>query len=813
MGVAERRHQGVSRKHRLRALCTVGALSLALGFGGFHAVAQTSGGPAFGGILGQSDQTNGEADSQLLLEADELIYDFDQEIVYAVGNVQLYYNGTTVEADEVRYVQLTAQVFARGRVKVTQPDGNIIYATEVELTDDLRDGFIEQLVVVSPEDTRFVAASAERRDETVTIFSSGAYTACPDCRNEPEKPPTWQVRAARIIHNKEEKVISYENVRFELFGFPIAWLPFFSHADPTAGRRSGFLRPTPVFSNELGFGVSVPYYFNLAPDYDLTVTVTPYTEQGFLGVAEFRKRFANGYINVRGAGINQLDPDAFVTATIGDREPGNRDWRGSLEASGLFRINDFWVWGFNAQAMSDRTFLRTYDLTNSDELRSDLFLTGRSARNHFDARFVQYQPLSREELIEEQALIHPVIDYNYIVPTTIAGGTVQIDANFLSMSRSAVDFDTFGTRSCVDGTAASLTGADDVQPDSCILRGFDGNMTRLVTEGSWRRTLIGPMGQLITPRIGLRGDVYSVSVNDPWAGTATPEALATYLPLGDRTLARGMASAGAEWRWPFASAPSWGVQTFEPIAQIIVRPNEPNAGELPNEDAISFVFDDTNLFAWDKFSGQDRIEGGTRANVGFHYGMRTHSGMSFRAVVGQSFHLAGTNPFPVDSGLETDRSDYVAAFYFSPAPGFTVSNRMQLDANDFDVERLELAGTRSTEVTTLSVNYIDRAPQPNLGFAERRQEIGGRASIQIDDSWTVFGSSRYNIGDREPINLGFGATWVDECKCMLVTLSYVNSFVEDGDFEEGSQTVMLNLRLRTLGETRVNVSTNELFSD
>ncbi len=91
-------------------------------------------------------------------------------------------------------------------------------------------------------------------------------------------------------------------------------------------------------------------------------------------------------------------------------------------------------------------------------------------------------------------------------------------------------------------------------------------------------------------------------------------------------------------------------------------PTSPWQARLPNEDAQSFVFDATTLFERDKFSGYDRIEGGTRANVGFQYTGTFDNGYKLHGIFGQSYQLAGQNSFATDdlvnaganSGLETD---------------------------------------------------------------------------------------------------------------------------------------------------------------
>ena len=144
-----------------------------------------------------------------------------------------------------------------------------------------------------------------------------------------------------------------------------------------------------------------------------------------------------------------------------------------------------------------------------------------------------------------------------------------------------------------------------------------------------------------------------------------------------------MPAVGLEYRYPFINVQPWGTTTVEPIAQIILRPNETYAGKLPNEDAQSLVFDASNLFAVDKFSGYDRVEGGGRANVGVQATTQFDRGGSINVMFGQSYQLFGLNSFAVadatntglDSGLQTTRSDYVARVELFAEPNLYVHAR------------------------------------------------------------------------------------------------------------------------------------------
>ena len=272
-----------------------------------------------------------------------------------------------------------------------------------------------------------------------------------------------------------------------------------------------------------------------------------------------------------------------------------------------------------------------------------------------------------------------------------------------------------------------------------------------------------------------------------------------------------MPTAGMEVRWPFISVHSWGTQVFEPIGQVIVRPNETEIGRFPNEDAQSLVFDDTNLFAIDKYSGYDRVEGGTRANVGVQYTANIHRYGTVNALFGQSYHLAGKNSFAhsgqfdgtgqetgygLQSGLENDVSDYVARIYYQPNRTLSYAARFRFDENNFDVHRLELESRMSFEKLQLATIYARYDEQPLIGYIDKRQGIYQTAAFKLHENWSVFGGVRYDL-DRDKFDLGMvGLSYVDEC--FAATLSYVADQTSL-TYTRPVHRIMMRMNLRTLG--------------
>jgi len=160
-------------------------------------------------------QQNGK--EQMLVQARRIDYDYNNRRVSAVGQVQIYYGGSTLEADKVIYDENTKRLRAEGNAKLTDQDGNITHGEVMDLSDDYRDGFVDSLHIERTDRTSVAAARANRTGGNFTVFESAVYTACLPCRDNPKRPPLWQVKAARIIHDQNEKMIYFEDANLEFF--------------------------------------------------------------------------------------------------------------------------------------------------------------------------------------------------------------------------------------------------------------------------------------------------------------------------------------------------------------------------------------------------------------------------------------------------------------------------------------------------------------------------------------------------------------------------------------------------------------------
>jgi len=751
-------------------------------------------------------------DGQMLVQATEVDYDYNNQRVSAVGNVQMFYNGTSVEADKVIYDQKTKRLHAEGNIRMTDAEGKITYANIMDLSDDYRDGFVDSLRVDTEDATRMAATRADRTSGNYTVFENGVYTACAPCRDDPKKPPLWQVKGARIVHDQTEKMLYFENAQLEFFGVPMAYLPFFSTPDPTVKRKSGFLMPAFSTYTTYGYGVEVPYYFALAPDYDATFNPRITTRQGVLFQGEFRQRLVNGSYQIRAYGIDQLDRGAFTGL------PGDREFRGGVETKGQFALNDKWAWGWDGVLLSDYYFMSDYRLAQykdplgsflslPTEAISQLYLTGVGNRSFFDARTIYYLSFSGNQ--SQVPIIHPVIDYNNVINSPIFGGEFSYKMNFTSLTRDTAAFDPITTLANTNGLCTTAS-ADPLarMPSQCLLRGMPGTYTRFTAEAQWRRSFTDSFGEIWTPFAIVRADAIDASIsNQP--------GVSNFLPVGDTQALRLMPTVGLEYRYPFINVQPWGTTTIEPIAQVIIRPNESYAGKLPNEDAQSLVFDASNLFAVDKFSGYDRVEGGGRANVGVQATTQFDRGGSVKVLFGQSYQLFGLNSFAVadatntgvDSGLQNAKSDYVASASYSPNRTYTFSVRSRMDQATWQINRFEAEGRASFDRWSVSMIYGDYAAQPELGYLTRRQGILGSASVKVASNWVVSGSARWDLEANKINQYIIGAGYVDDCFVLAANYVTAYSYSAGSTPPVLSHAFMLQIGLRTIATSAASSST------
>jgi LPS-assembly protein len=751
--------------------------------------------------------TNIDRAQPMRLQGDQLIYDKSGDRVISRGNVEIYYNNSILTADEVVYDQSGGTLTAIGNVTLKEPQGNIVHADRYTLTDDFRDGFVQALSITSKDKSHISADRATRREGNVTEFENGRFTPC---QSDGGTPPLWCISATRIIHDQEAATLTYQDAYFQIYGQPIFYLPYFQSPDPTVKRKSGFLTPDYGHSSTLGYITGIPYFFNLAPNYDATIEPIYFSDQGLFLKGEWRQRLANGQYNVKLAGIDQNAND--LPGGINGNNGANAKLdglRGSVETHGLFSLSSWWKFGWDATIESDDQFRRFYKLDSAlvTDRVNEVFLTGQSDRNYFSAKLYQFGGLLTNDTPTTESYTHPIIDYNYVFADPVLGGELKWNTNVLSFTRA-------------DGS----TSGSPTDP-----RQTDQNINRVVTELKWRRRLTDALGISYTPFADVRGDIYGYdNVTDPQSVVLNSTGTAVQPPETNfsSTVTRGIVDGGATVSYPWAANTSIGTHIVEPIGQVVVHQESLPQRRLPDEDAQSLVFDDTNLFSTSKFTGYDRIETGTRVNAGVQYTFQSNDGGYARFLAGESYHLSGDNIYlnpgrnsdgnyifnPLN-GLQTDRSDYVLGAYFAPIGNIRLISQSRFDESSFVLKRedasvittygpLSVQGGYSYDADAL---FTDPDNPDVIATETREEELLAAATLQLTNRWSIGGTTRYNLEEGNFRYDSVNLKYADDC--FVLTASYIQSNYSDESIVP-DQTVMLRFEFKHLGDFATSTGTD-----
>ena len=241
-------------------------------------------------------------------------------------------------------------------------------------------------------------------------------------------------------------------------------------------------------------------------------------------------------------------------------------------------------------------------------------------------------------------------------------------------------------------------------------------------------------------------------------------------------------------------------QLLEPIVSFVYSPIGGNPKKIPNDDSLDFEFDTINLFSPNRFTGIDRVEGGSRLNYGLRWGANGINGGNTAVFFGQSYRFRSDSLFPKGSGLEDNFSDLVGSINISPSAVFDLSYRTRLSHENLSPNSNEIelqAGQPSFRVNT---NYTLVESQRGSEFG-RREEISGSLATKLTRMWRNSVSGIYDLDDDGQLRtLSFDLTY--ECECFTFTTKIQRDLFSDRDLRPNS-TILFQLTFKTLGDIKL----------
>ena len=700
------------------------------------------------------------------LEADTVAQDNKSQVASAQGHVEVRYRGRTLRAQSLTYDKNTQVVTAKGDVVIVNTDGTAEFAKELTLDKDLGAGVALGFSARLRENVKIASDTLIRRNSDVTELNEAIYTPCDICaKNGQAKNPTWSIQARRVVQDKAHHLIYFHHAVIKVMGVPVLYTPVFWTADAESTSRSGFLAPEMQVSNRRGFSFEQPYLWAISPSQDLTISPIVSTKINPLLNLDWRARFNSGEIDAR---VGYTYEYAFDNN--GQRVPGSDvTSRSYILANGAFTLNNEWDWGFSAERATDDLLFDRYDIrgvydnrglfeTDSRRLLSQVYAVRQDQNSYLSISALDFQGLRVDDVNKAMPVVAPMIEGRYEPDGPIFGGRLILIGSAVVLGR-------------------------DVQAADPALPGMDSR--RATGEADWRRAFTLSDGVRIEPFGSLRGDVYNVTnaTTSPATPTGTPSV----------TAGRFLPEAGVDVSYPLFRQDGDTTVILEPLAEGVISPRAKGNPDIPNEDSVDFLFDDTNLFDPNRAPGFDVYDSGARLNLGGRATINWGDGLQARALIGRSFRSSPDLTLPPTSGYSGTASNWIFSASVTPVQGLSIYDRTELDKANFALRREEVGANFVLPFLQGYVRYLHDNSDP----ANVLHDVEGAVDLNVTKNWGVVFYGTRDLKDDAWARRDVGVFFQNDCARVEIVYHYEAGFAELGG---PSHSVQLRLTLATLGQ-------------
>ncbi len=653
----------------------------------------------------------------------------------------------------------------------------------------MNNAFAKNVRMLLADRSRLAANAARRINGNRIELRRAVYSPCDLCKRDPSAPPAWQLKAREISDDKQLKLIEFRDTVLEVDGFPVFYTPYLSEPDPSVKRASGFLMPTFGNSSTVGLHVAIPYFLDLGPDKDLTLTPRFTTQAGQLLAAQYRERFGAGLFDGT-ASVN------YSNVGSGSNTDTGSQWRGHVDASGVWDIDDTYRTGFQLQRVSDQTYLLRFGFPSPPlgAMISRAYLEGFAPGAATDVNAYMFEPLLPGLGDSTQPIVLPSINRTWQSEPDGLGGVWKLNANLLNIVREV------GTQT-----------------------------RRLSLGGEWDNTFRDGIGGQYKFSASVRGDAYSVSDLSSKSNPDLPSAFFSVngapplQPIAyNFATARAFPQLGLTWNYPLAHRGAETTAIIEPIAGVYAGPNGGNSRRIPDEDSLGYEFRDSDLFRPDRLAGYDVLDTGQRVDYGMKFGLYDKDGGDYRMLIGQSYRAEPNLFMPPGSGAEQRLSDVVGHVILSPSSYLDLIYRFRFDKSTLTNRSQEVGLSAGPQNLRVGISYLLMPPQQqsevvtDLATGQsvlygKREQLTVNLTTKLTRYWSLAGAETINLTDSTNLINGvsspqssstslyatLAAIYQDECMAFIGSVT--QSGIRNGDVTPGV-SVLFSVVFKNLGE-------------
>ncbi|MFM0891133.1 LPS assembly protein LptD [Citrobacter freundii] len=619
----------------------------------------------------------------------------------------------------------------------------------------------------------------QRGENRYTILENGSFTSCLPGSD------TWSVVGSEVIHDREEQVAEIWNARFKLGPVPVFYSPYLQL--PVGDkRRSGFLIPNAKYSTNNYFEFYLPYYWNIAPNMDATITPHyMHRRGGIMWENEFR------YLTQAGAGLMEFDylNSDKVYEDEHPKDDNSRRWLFYWQHSGV--MDQVWRFNVDYTKVSDTSYFNDFDNkygSSTDGYATQKFSVGYAVQN-FDATVStkQFQVFDAQNSNSYSA--QPQLDVNYYQN----------------------DVGPFDTR--IYGQAVHFVNTNDNMPEA----------TRVHLEPTINLPLSNNWGSINTEAKLLAThyqqtnlDWYNSNPQNTKLDDSANRVMPQFKVDGKMVFERDMQML----------APGY-TQTLEPRAQYLYVPYR-DQSHIYNYDSSLLQSDYSGLFRDRTYGGLDRIASANQVTTGVTSRVYDDAAVErFNISVGQIYYF--TESRTGDDNIKWENDDKTGSLVWAGDTYWRISDRWGLRSGIQYDTRLDSVATSSSSIEyrrdenrMLQLNYryasseyIQATLPSYYSTAEQYKngisQVGAVASFPIADRWSIVGAYYFDTNVNKEADSMLGLQY-NSC-CYAIRFGYerkLNGWDNTQKHAIYDNTIGFNIELRGLS-SNYGLGTNQML--
>ena len=681
----------------------------------------------------------------------DIFYNKNKGIIYSDNEtIILDKDGNKIEVSMFNYLTKKKMFLSKGDIKIKDRRNNEYFFSEIYIDEklekivgsDVKSFFNESALKADPRnEPRFFANSASINKEGVRL-EKGIFTTC---QNRPDgKCPPWTIRAKKIKHDSAKKTIYYDSAIVEVYDFPIFYFPKFFHPDPTVKRQSGFLFPTFKNNSNLSASTTLPYFWAITKDNDMTITPKIYTAENLLLMNEYRQAFRNGFWIV----------DSSYTKgyknTNDTKLPGGRSHLFSKLTLDFSEENYSSNLEANYQHVSNSTYLKVYDINTELVKKEENILKSDINYEFQDSEIFLGMSAS---MFEDTSVIDRS-RYEYVLPN------LAFERNIFSDEK---------------------LGLVDIYSNAFIRNYKVNQFTKMfVNDFNWKSKQFSNVSGLKTNFEGL------LKVVNYEADNADK-----YKIDGLTSEASSALAFNAELPLVKESKEKEKVSLLIPKFSIRSAPNQMR--DISDDDLrLSY----SNLFSLNKNSQVDVVERGTSATLGLEISNNDFKNnlpgkKNYSLSVGQVYNLKDNENIPSRSSLDQQISDLVGEAFIQVSNNLTLRSEFNLDNNLKDAHYQDFSANLILGNTDFNIKYLEESN--HIGSSSY---VKSDIKIDFDNSTELTFDLRKNLETNSTEFYNLAYDYINDC--LKAGVVYRREFYNDRDIE-ASESLMFRISFLPFG--------------